>query len=283
VKIPGAILTLLVSLQTSASDLERAQQLYRSVEYRSAIKLLQGIPQKTGPVYELMGKSHFMLADFKKATEFFEKAAGAEADNSNYYMWLGRAWGRRAETSSPFTAPGYAIKARQNFEKALGLNPKNLEAINDLFEYYLQAPGFLGGGVDKAAALAKRIATLDPVEHYWAEAQIAEKRKEYQRAEQLLRRAAELAPREVGRVIDLAKFLARQGKVHESDAAFQRAAKIAPDSPKLMFERAATYVESRRNLEAARELLKRYLSSPLTPDDPSREDAEKLLRQVSGG
>jgi tetratricopeptide (TPR) repeat protein len=198
-------------------------------------------------------------------------------------MWLGRAWGRRAETSSPFTAPGYAIKARQNFEKALGLNPKNLEAINDLFEYDLQAPGFLGGGVDKAAALAKRIAALDPVEHYWAEAQIAEKRKEYQRAEQLLRRAAELAPREVGRVIDLAKFLARQGKVHESDAAFQRAAKIAPDSPKLMFERAATYVESRRNLEAARELLKRYLSSPLTPDDPSREDAEKLLRQVSGG
>ena len=36
-------------------------------------------------------------------------------------------------------------------------------------------------------------------------------------------------------------------------------------------------------LETARELLERYLASPLTPDDPSRADAQKLLRQTAGG
>jgi len=29
--------------------------------------------------------------------------------------------------------------------------------------------------------------------------------------------------------------------------------------------------------------LKRYLATQLTPDDPSRADAEKLLKKASGG
>ena len=79
-----------------------------------------------------------------------EKAFNAQPSNADYALWLGRAYGRRAETSGPFTAPGFASKARQYFEKAARLNPRNLEALSDLFEYYLEAPGFLGGGMDKA-------------------------------------------------------------------------------------------------------------------------------------
>ena len=36
-------------------------------------------------------------------------------------------------------------------------------------------------------------------------------------------------------------------------------------------------------VEAARELLEKYLASKLTPDDPPRSEAQKLLRQASGG
>ena len=32
------------------------------------------------------------------------------------------------------------------------LDPHNGEATGDLFDYYLNAPGMLGGGLDKAAA-----------------------------------------------------------------------------------------------------------------------------------
>ena len=79
-----------------------------------------------------------------------------------------------------FTAPGLASKARQYFEKAVQLNPRNLEALTDLFEYYLEAPGFLGGGLDKAEATSARIAEIDAAEGYWAHAKLAEKRKEFQ-------------------------------------------------------------------------------------------------------
>ena len=55
----------------------------------------------------------------------------------------------------------------------------------------------------------------------------------------------QLAPGDIGRVIDLAVFLAQQGHYEESDALFARAAQIEPDSPKLMFARAAAYIQER--------------------------------------
>jgi Flp pilus assembly protein TadD len=154
--------------------------------------------------------------------------------------------------------------------------------MNDLFEYYLQAPGFLGGGKDKASGLAQKISQLDRAEGHFATARLAEESKEFSTAEQQLRRAVDAAPTQVGRVIDLARFLAKQGRHQESDAEFVRAEKIAPDSPKVIFARAASYVETKRNLPQARSLLQKYLKSDLTPDDPPRQEAEKLLRTAAG-
>jgi Flp pilus assembly protein TadD len=282
-RITTLLLCLTAVLLGSSADLDRANKLYSKTEYEAALKLLAAIPEKDGQVYDLIGKNHFMLGEFKKATEAYEKAVAADPANSSYRHWLGRAYGRRAETSSPITAPGHASKARQNFEKAVELDPKNIEAMNDLFEYYLQAPGFLGGGSDKAARMAQRIAALDTTEGHWAQARLAEKQKEFGKAEEQLRSAVALAPQQVGRVLDLAKFLAKQGRYQESDQSFNEAQRMAPDSPKVLFQRAETYIQTKRNLDTARMLLKRYLQASLTPDDPPRSEAEKLLKESSGG
>jgi Flp pilus assembly protein TadD len=230
-----------------------------------------------------IGRSYFMLGEYKKSQEAFEKAVAASPRNSEYYNWLGKAYGRRAETSSFITAPSYAAKARDNLEKAVILDPHNSEAVSDLFEYYLDAPGFLGGGIDKATALSVKIGEMDPAEGQYAMAVIAEHRKEFNSAEAHFRRAMELAPRQVGRVLDLAKFLAKQGRTQESDQVFAQAEKVAPDDPRILFERASTYIQGKRNTDQARELLRQYLKSPLTPDYPSREEAEKLLKTASSG
>ena len=64
-----------------------------------------------------MGRNYYGQGEFKKATEILEKAAALEPEDSNVYLWLGRAYGRRAETSSLITAPGFANKARQYFRE----------------------------------------------------------------------------------------------------------------------------------------------------------------------
>jgi tetratricopeptide (TPR) repeat protein len=278
--------TLLLGLSAfvlaSAADLDHARKLYNQTDFDQSLKVLQAIPDKDGPIYELMGRDYYMQSEYKKATEVLEKALAADPSNSQYALWLARAFGRRAETSSPFTAPGYASKARQYFEKATQNDPHNLEALTDLFEYYLEAPGFLGGGLDKAQTTASQIATIDAAEGHWSQAKLAEKRKEYGSAEEQLKRAIEVSPQQVGRFIDLARFLAKQGRIQESDQSIAKAEKIAPNSPKLIYAKADLYIKHGRNLDVARDLLKRYLSLTLSPDDPPRSQAEKLLRQAQG-
>jgi Flp pilus assembly protein TadD len=278
--------TLLASwplLAASPSGLDQARKLYQLTDYDTSLKILQAMQPKDGAVLALIGRNQYMQGEYKKATEILEKAVAAEPDNSDNELWLGRAFGRRAETASPFAAPANAKKAREHFEKAVQLNPRNMEALSDLFEYYLEAPGFLGGGLDKAVAVADRMGSMDPIEGHWAQARLAEKKKEFGSAEEHLQRAAEMAPHQAARWIDLARFLSRQGRYQESDRNFRQAEKIAPNSPQVIYARADTYIQQGRNLAAARMLLERYLQTQLSPDDPPRADAEKLLKKASGG
>jgi tetratricopeptide (TPR) repeat protein len=266
----------------SGPELDHARKLYNLTDFDQSLQALQPIPQKDGAVYELMGRDYYMLAEYKKASEALEKAIAANPDCSECALWLGRAYGRRAETSNPFSAPGYASKARQFFEKAVQMDPKNLDALSDVFDYYLEAPGFLGGGLDKAEAIGARISEISPAEGYSAQAKLAEHRKQFGAAEEQLRRAIDVAPQQIGKFIELARLLARQGRYQESDQAVARAETIAPNSPRLLYAKADIYIKTGRHLDMARTLLERYIASPLTPDDPPRSDAEKLLRKMRG-
>jgi len=261
--------------------LSKAEDLYRHTDYRASLATARESGQSSARACYLMGKDDFMLGDYKRSAEAFERAFSQEPRNAEYALWLGRSYGRRAETALPLLAPKYADKARAYFEKAVALDPENEGALSDLFDYYLEAPGFLGGGLDKAEGVAQRMGRRDPAEGHLAQARLAERRKQYDTVEEQLRRAIDLAPRQVGRVLDLARYLSTQGRIPESEAAFDRAKQLAPDSPRVAFARAQTYIEQKRNLGQAKALLNQYLQSDLTPDDPSREQAEKLLRQAA--
>jgi tetratricopeptide (TPR) repeat protein len=262
--------------------MEQARKLYNLTNFDESLKVLQAMPSKDAEAYALIGRNYYMLGDQKRATETLEHAVAAAPSSAEFALWLGRAYGRRAEIANPFTAPGYASKARQYFEKAVQLDPRNSDALSDLFEYYLAAPGFLGGGMQKAQALVPKIAAISPAEGHWAEFRIAEKRKEYGDAEEQLHRAIDAAPLQVGKLIELAKFLAGQGRIQEADQSLQRAEAIAPGTPRLMYARADLYIRTGRNHSQARELLQRYLGCKLTPDDPPRSEALKLLKQAQG-
>jgi tetratricopeptide (TPR) repeat protein len=258
----------------------KAHELFERTEYTRSLEILLAAKENTASSFLLIGKNYFMLAEYKKATDYLEKALSLQPDSAETLLWLGRAYGRRAEFASPFTAPGLASKSRQMLERAVALKPDDREAIGDLFDYYLEAPGFLGGGQSKAEALAAKVAAIDPAEGHYYQAILADRRKQYDVAERHFRAAMELAPRQVSRVIDLAKYLGLRGRMNESEALFEEAIRIDPNNPRILFERASLYIKEHRNLGEARKLLERYLQSPLKPDDPPRQEAEALLKKI---
>src|ERR1035438_8726887 len=90
------------------ADFEQAHKLYNSTNFQQSIKVLLAMQSKDAAVYALLGRNYYMEGEFKKASEALEKSFELEPTNAEYALWLGRAFGRRAEMASPFTAPGYA-------------------------------------------------------------------------------------------------------------------------------------------------------------------------------
>jgi Flp pilus assembly protein TadD len=123
---------------------------------------------------------------------------------------------------------------------------------------------------------------IDAAEGYWAKAKLAEKRKEFRSAEEQLRRAVEVSPHAVGRVIDLAKFLAKQGRFVEANQSLAKAEKIGPNEPKVIYAKADILIQQKQDLDVAKDLLKRYMNMKLSPEDPSKADARKLLKMAEG-
>jgi tetratricopeptide (TPR) repeat protein len=274
----GALGALSFSLR--GSDLSQAEQLYERTDYQSSLALLDKSAADAATMF-LIGRDYFMLGDFKKSTDYLQKASLSDPKNSQYVDWLGRAYGKRAETSNPLTAPSLASKARQAFERSVALDARNRDALDDLFEFYLEAPGFLGGGYDRAGKVADEISTFDRAEGLYLKAKLAQKRKEFQTAEQQLRQAVAIAPQALGHVIALAKFLANEGRIQESDELFLEAQKAHPDAPTIWFTRADLLIKQRRSLDEARSLLLKYIHAPTTADDPPKQAAEQLLKQVA--
>jgi tetratricopeptide (TPR) repeat protein len=278
--LTGATLHAATSVRAPSPDLTRAEALYLRTEYGHAIETLKAAGLKHAAEYALLGKAYFMDGQYKEAVASLERAVAADGLNSEYYDWLGKAYGRLAESSNPFSALGLAKKTVRAFERAVDMGPSNLEALSDVFEYYLEAPGLVGGGVDKAEKIAGRVALLNVAEYHWFRARLAEKRKDFAAAECEYRSALSAEPNQVGRMLDLAAFLSARGRYGESDALFEAVQERYPDSPKILFARAAAYIQSKRRLDEAQTLLKGYIDSQTTPEDPPRREARALMKRA---
>jgi tetratricopeptide (TPR) repeat protein len=265
-----------------AGKLPQAEELYARAHYQESVALLDEHTTDPATLF-LIGRDYYMLSNFKKAAEYLQRAVEAKSQSSEYIDWLGRAYGKRAEISNPLRAATLAAKARKAFERAVELDSHNVEALSDLFDYYFNAPGVLGGGFDKADRVAEKMLAVDPPEGFLEQAELAQKRQQFQTAEQALRKSVALAPRNVSYVIALAMLLAKEGMIQESDAVFSRAEQMAPNAPKVWFARADTWLQQRRNLQQAKALLEKYVHASISASDPPRQEAYVLLRQIEQG
>jgi tetratricopeptide (TPR) repeat protein len=263
-----------------AVTLEDATRAVEAQQYPVAIRLLGGNRARTAPEFFLLGKAHFQMGNFDEAAEALERAVAAAPGNATMRNWLGRAQGMRAERANPFRAMGLARQARDHFEAAVKSDPKNLEAVSDLFSFYLAAPGFLGGGVEKAQALAETVKAVNAGEYAFLQAQLAEKTKDYAAAEKHYREAQAREPQRVGRWIDLAKFYTRRGMSAQAEEALGKAKALAPGAPRLLFDEANLLVRAGRGKAQARELLRKYQASARRDSDPPPYEVQQLFEKL---
>lgn len=113
------------------------------------------------------------------AVKAFERAIALHAGVSEYHLWLGHAYTRQLNEVSFIKKPGVGRKIGPQYDKAVELDSSSVEAAVARVDFYLEAPGIVGGGVDKARAEAERLRALSPYRATFARAKIAEKDKDW--------------------------------------------------------------------------------------------------------
>jgi tetratricopeptide (TPR) repeat protein len=289
---PSLIVLLLFALalplaaQDGGGPNRTAEKLVATGQADAAISLLRARIQaspKDAEAYNLLSRAYFGLRRWDEAVAAGEKAVALAPDNSAYHMWLGRAYGGKADAMGKslgaLTLPG---KVRREFEKAVALDASNLAARTDLAEFYMEAPGLFGGDKNKARQQADIIAQKDPSTAHWILARMAEANKNFAAAEQEYKAAIAAAAKDdkAKRWIDLASFYRNRGRINDMEETIAKALTL-PDNkqPDVLFYAATLLERAGRNFPAAIQALRTYLASNPVEDVPAYE-AHYLLGSI---
>ena len=237
-----------------------------------------GSAPKDSESYNLLCRAYFMIGDWDKGISACEKAVSLDSGNAQYHLWLGRIYGEKADRANFLSAASLAKKVRNEFETAVRLNPNSADARTDLAEYYLEAPGIVGGGRDKAEAQAQQLAAIDPVRAGWVKGRLAEKKKDLASAEKEYRAAIEAGHGSALAWLNLALFYRHTSRLDEMEDAIRRAS-AAPqiDQSEVLMECAEILLRARRDLPRSTQLLRRYVSSNRTVEAAPAFKAHYLL------
>jgi len=209
----------------------------------------------------LLCRAHFALENWDLAESSCKKAVALDPNSSRFHLWLGRVYGRKADRSNFISAAGLAGKVRAEFERAVQLDPKDVEARLDLAEFYAIAPGIVGGGESKARAQAQSIAGLNPAREHWVYARIAEEKKDAATAEREYHQYIDLAQGDAEAWLNLALFLRRQKRFAEMERAIVALSQAPMPKPDVLVEASELLYRAGRNYPFATELLRRYLAA----------------------
>jgi tetratricopeptide (TPR) repeat protein len=213
-------------------------------------------------------RTYYGLENWDGAIDQCEQAVHINP-SSNYHDWLGRAYGAKAEHSSWVQAVSLAKKVRTEFEQAVQADSNNPIAHRDLAEFYIEAPGFLGGGKDKAQAQAATLDSISKADAFYIRGRLAETAKDKEQAESLYKQAVDSSKNPAEALSELAGFYRRTGNLDQMQATINRIAASPDRNPGTpFFDGAAMLVRTGRNLPQAVSMLKRFIAAGGTDESP---------------
>jgi tetratricopeptide (TPR) repeat protein len=201
-----------------------------------------------------------------------EKAVQLQPSNARYHLWLGRACGERASHSVFIKALGWARRVVKEFETAKKLDPENLDVRFDLLEYYLEAPGIVGGGREKAEAEAQVIARLNPEKGFSARASIYSKDKKWDLAKKELLQAVAGYPQSISAYKDLSAFLLDRNDYEDALGYAKKALLLNGQSKRVRLLISSAKIRLKIDLDEVGGTLQELAAGTLSDGDPSFEE-----------
>lgn len=214
------------------------------------------------------------------AIEAAERAVRLGPGHAQAHFWLGNALGQRIGQVGMLRQAAMAPRLREAFERALQLDPAIHEARLNLMEFYLQAPPFAGGSVDKARAHAAELVRRDPPRGHYATGRLAMHAEDFPAAAKAYGAAYRARP-------DNASFRMAAGTAwqatkqwDEAFALYRAWTEEDPAAAGAQYQMGRTAALSGRFLAEGEAALRRYLLLPPAPGQPPHHHAWYRLGQV---
>jgi Flp pilus assembly protein TadD len=261
-RVSLVLLLLIASLTASLAD--SAKDKLAAGRIDEAIAELNGRLSSAPADAEssnLLCRAYFTLEEWDRAESSCRKAVSLDPGNSRFHLWLGRVYGERADRANFLAAAGLVGKVRGEFERAVQLNPKDVETRLDLAEFYIEAPGIVGGGEQKAREQAQSLTTVNPAREHWIYARIAEKKKDAATAEREYHQYIDLSKGDAEAWLNLALFLRRQKRFDEMEQAIVKLSQAPMPKLDVLVEASGMLYRGGRSYPFAAELLHRYLAA----------------------
>jgi len=226
------------------------------------------------------GRAAMQARKFDDAATAFERAVELSPNRSEYHLWLGHAYTRQLASANFIRKGIIGRRIGPQYDKAVELDSSSVVAAEARVDFYLEAPGMVGGGVDKARTEAARLTRLNPYAGGFAEAKIAEKEKTLEQAESEYRGLMRSFPDSTRPVVAFATFL--QSHERYADAFEVIDARLArfPNDTVVIYQLGRAAALSGRELSRGEAALRKFLALLGVSDPQSRASAHYRLGMI---
>jgi tetratricopeptide (TPR) repeat protein len=148
--------------ETAVDAAMRLAHTNHAAEARAALQSLVDREPNNAGAWHALGlvlREANDTAGFEQAADCLKKAVDLDPHNETYLADYG---GTSMELAGRTRSISAATNGRSAMEKAVEMNPDDLDAREGLFQYYNQAPFFVGGSSAKAAHELEEIRKRDP-------------------------------------------------------------------------------------------------------------------------
>jgi tetratricopeptide (TPR) repeat protein len=142
---------------------KQAEELIEDKNVAELRKLLSTADKKAVETKYYTARLAMLEKKFSNASDNLEEIVEAKPNVVEYHYWLGMAYGQEALVANFFKQGILAPKAKEQFEQTIALDPKHIEAMKGLVQFYMEAPSVMGGSIPKALEFGNKIKALDKV------------------------------------------------------------------------------------------------------------------------
>jgi len=226
------------------------------------------------------GRAALDRGDAEQAVAQFEKAVAANPKSAEAHYYLGLGYARQALAAGMFGGMSAASKAKDEWLRAVELDPNHTEARFRLIDFYVMAPSIAGGGEDKAIEQAAAIRKRDALDGHRAYARIYTLQKKYDMAIAETVQAVREQPKSAKAHYILGNsYLNKKdwvNSLHEYEMAVSLDAKYMPP----YFRIAQNAAQSESNYARGEEAIRKYLAYKPLENEPATASAWYWLGMI---